>query len=102
MINGEKMKTRIGRYQVGFSIPTDNGFLAFHVEDIRDLGHAQTIERALLDGGCTAVHLAIRTDSKDQAFVAVYPSGMQPGFVKEASRKLLEDFRISRKRATVR
>lgn len=87
------MSTRVGRFQVGFSIPTDKGFLSFHVEDILDLGHAQTIERALLDGGCTAVSVAVRTDSKDQPFVAVYPSAMGPGFVQQATQDELAKFR---------
>lgn len=78
--------TRVGRYQVNFSIPSGESFIQFSVENIMDLGDAQMIERGLIDGGFESVHLSVRTENKDQPFVAVYPSGLPANYVREKSK----------------
>jgi len=81
--------TRLGRYKVSFSIPIGESFVQFSVEDILDLGNAQLIERGLVDGGFESVHLSIRTDNKDQPFVAVYPSNLPENYLREKARSTI-------------
>ncbi len=94
-MKGEKTVTRIGRYQVTFSIPHGESFVAFFVEDILDLGHAQMIERALLDGGCASVYISVRTENKEQPFVAVYPSSLPANHVLEKVRETISGWNRS-------
>lgn len=81
--------TRIGRYRVTFSIPHGESFVAFFVEDILDLGHAQMIERSLIDGGCESVFISVRTENKEQPFVAVYRSSLPANHVREKARETI-------------
>lgn len=83
------METRIGRYEVTFSIPHGTSFVAFKVMDILDLGHASMIERALLDGGCASVNVSVRTENKEQPFVAVYPSNLPKEYVGQKARETI-------------
>jgi hypothetical protein len=86
------MNTRVGRLQVTFSIPSGETFIAFTVDDIIDLGHAKTIQRALLDGGCASVNISVRTESEVQPFVAVYQDELPKGSVIEKTREYIGRF----------
>jgi hypothetical protein len=88
--------TRIGRYRVTFSIPHGESFVAFFIEDILDLGHAQMIERGLMDGGFESVYISVRTENKDQSFVAVYPSDLPANHVREKARDTIAGWNRSR------
>ena len=87
--------TRVGRYQVEFSIPSEvfGSFVKFSVDDIGELAHARVIERALLDGGCGSVHLSIRTANKEQPFVALPMNDLSPGSVRSMVERILGEFR---------
>ena len=85
--------TKRGKYQVTFSIPWGDTFVAFSVDNIMDLGNARMIERALLDGGCTSVYLSIGTANKDQPLVALLPNDFPPGHVSVKVSEALARFR---------
>lgn len=89
------MSTRVGRYEVTFSLPSPifDTFVAFKVEDIEDIAHARQVERALLDGGCESVYVSKRISKKDQEFVGEGSCTLPPGAIGAASQAMKASWR---------
>lgn len=92
------MGTKVGRYEVTFSLPSPvfDTFVAFKVEDIEDIAHARQIERALLDGGCEAVYLSKRTGDKNQPFISEGTNTLPPGAIGMACEAMKASWRPAR------
>lgn len=98
MKDEDTVKTRPGRYQVTFSLPSPiyNNFVAFSVEDIEHLAHARQIERSLMDGGAESVYVSQATRNEDQPFVSAGPCTLPPGAVGYACTAMKDSWSRSR------
>lgn len=71
-----------------FSIPSRifDTFVAFNIEDIKELADARQIERALLDGGCQSVYLSKQTPN---GYVSMGPSTLPEGSLRDEGRAMI-------------